>query len=244
MPDPLSIGSGIVGILSVTIQIIQILDKFAREWKDVPENVKAFLQEVNNLHLILQKSEELLVQDDTFIYSFRTLTQNVQPTLAEDDTVEIIVSSKKELLTLKDALMINTNTSANKGWKRILRAIRADALRQSMDTVYRHCSQVNNLISLQSNRITKATRFEVQQLASELSKWHEEEQFQDILRWISKSDFDDQHAEHLSKWHVGTGSWLLDEDDFTDWRNGLSMSDDAKPVPSVLWLYGIRKFSH
>jgi hypothetical protein len=46
MTDPLSIGSGIAGVISLAIQITQVVVQFGLDWKDVSHDVTAFKAEL------------------------------------------------------------------------------------------------------------------------------------------------------------------------------------------------------
>ena len=241
MPDPLSIGSSVVGILSITIQVAQMLDKFLKDWREVPAKVEAFKKEIGILITILMRSEQLLVQVDESSLK----GPNSNNAASEDELLELDILNylKQELYALKDALMINSDTSTGRGWKRVVTAIRSDTLRQSMEIAGRHCSRVNDLLAIQSNATIRETRGGLQQLGSQVSHWYEEAQFREVLGWISCRSFDDKFAVHLEKWCQGTGRWLLNHDDFVDWRNGVTVKENGEAVHSILWLYGIRKSS-
>lgn len=57
----------------------------------------------------------------------------------------------------------------------------------------------------------------------------------DILRWLSKLDFEDDHETLFLKRYGVTGKWLIEAQAFTDW-----LSEDKS---SILWCYGNRMHS-
>ncbi|KAL0631967.1 hypothetical protein Q9L58_009170 [Maublancomyces gigas] len=58
----------------------------------------------------------------------------------------------------------------------------------------------------------------------------EDKERRDILHWMSKLDFEDDHETFFSKRYGDTGSWLIESQAFTDWLD----ADKS----SVLWCYG------
>jgi hypothetical protein len=53
MSDPLSTGAGIVGVLSLVIQITQTVAQFGIDWRDAPDSVRAFIYELGTLKTVL-----------------------------------------------------------------------------------------------------------------------------------------------------------------------------------------------
>lgn len=54
-----------------------------------------------------------------------------------------------------------------------------------------------------------------------------------LLKWLaglSRLNFDADHERIFEKWHQGTGDWLLNSAEFTEWLE--------KKESCVLWCYG------
>ena len=56
---------------------------------------------------------------------------------------------------------------------------------------------------------------------------------QELANWISQLDFNEQQDAAFGKHTKGTGTWMLQSPEFTDWMNG---------EPRVLWCPGKRTF--
>jgi hypothetical protein len=54
-----------------------------------------------------------------------------------------------------------------------------------------------------------------------------------ISRWLSPLNFKAVQGEYLQKRQEGTGQWILESQEFIDWRDGTS---------EVLWCPGNREF--
>jgi hypothetical protein len=55
MTELFGIGAGIVGVISLAIQIMQMAVQFGLDWKDTLENVKSFMTEFQILKTVLSK---------------------------------------------------------------------------------------------------------------------------------------------------------------------------------------------
>jgi Cdc6-like AAA superfamily ATPase len=58
-----------------------------------------------------------------------------------------------------------------------------------------------------------------QQVFELVSKTHDQKN-QDILRWLSSSDYHPQQNDFIRKQEEGTGKWLLDSEKFQQWQKG------------------------
>ena len=60
MIDPFTLATGIVGILSLTIQVAQITSEFVTSVKDAPTAATELLQELNSLIAVLKRLDHFL----------------------------------------------------------------------------------------------------------------------------------------------------------------------------------------
>ena len=91
------------------------------------------------------------------------------------------------------------------------------------------------MLSMDAMRLEVSTLTETREARTEQRIWHNAEENEAILSWISNLSFEEKQADILSKRHPGTGEWLLQQDTFKGWRNGVH------DEPSTLWCPGIRK---
>ncbi|KAL9038109.1 MAG: hypothetical protein Q9214_005412 [Letrouitia sp. 1 TL-2023] len=236
MADPSSFATGVVSLIGLAIQAGVAINKFVVNWKDAPQEVLTFKEELESLENTLQATDRVLEHKSIYERVHESL-----PNVA--DTNLALTRCRTKLHVLLDALNIDLLISKGKGWRRIVRALRADRLRESMKTLDRHCSQLNSQVSLITLEVVKINRLESVEIRKELQKWHEEADYQDILCWLSKSNYEDKHRQSLQQHHDGTGEWLFSKEEFMDWRNGVQLSEEGAPVPSTLWLYGDRKMA-
>ena len=53
-----------------------------------------------------------------------------------------------------------------------------------------------------------------------LNRQHDDQQRQILADWLAPADFSNQHTDFISRRQKGTGEWLLDSREYTEWRSG------------------------
>lgn len=156
---------------------------------------------------------------------------------------EYIEKCIQELYKLRDSLNVNRMTVLSTSWDRIRRAIRPESLRQSIADVNRYCEQINRDVTLETFKVSKSAKEEVALVHSVLTKRYQEEDHTKLLSWISTWNFQERHKYLLQRHHEGTGEWLLEREDFMDWRNGVEANVEEKEVPRIYWCSVMRKYT-
>ena len=252
MSDPLSIGSGVAGVLSLGIEVSKILSRFIDDWRNVPAEVEGFKREVEHLQAALEKTQQVLywisanhqsADRKSSQYSFFASTSlAVNPSPAAD-----FESCRKELVGLRDALNIPSKTRLKNGWIRIKTAIQVKLLRESIEKVDRICGQVHRSVNLEvslENLETSMVATEViTGIQTSLASRFQQEDKSKIMSWISRMNFKERHENLAQEHHEGTGEWLLARENFQDWRNNITHNWEGNEVPPVLWCHGIRASS-
>lgn len=221
MVDPLSAGGTIIGVVSLTVQVIQILDRFVTDWKSAPDDVKGFKGELETLLDTLRRTERNPALKSVFGSSS-----------AKDE----ITSCEMELCKLHDAMILPKNA-----WDQFKRAIRAESLLKSIEKVHRRCEQINHTVNLEGLEASLAGRETIDQVHRMVENRIRDEDKSRILSWISTTDFKNRHENLLQQHHEGTGEWLIKREDFIDWRNGIQTDLEDNEVRPILWCHGIRK---
>ena len=65
MPDPFSIGTGIVGVIGIAIQLTIVAKDFASGWKHAPIAVEELHKELTQLHHVLNNLKGFLNSQST-----------------------------------------------------------------------------------------------------------------------------------------------------------------------------------
>ncbi len=213
MIDPFSIATGLAGLFSLSIEVLKILDGFVSDWKDVPNDIESFKKELDHLVATVRETNKILPQ---------SLAPVVDGSLTSEDYV---ASCMAELSKLRDSLIVDKKAALSKIWDRIKRAIRPEALKRSITEMNRYCEQLNRDIT---NEILKVSTTSIERVASiqgTLSTRYREEDETKILSWISTMNFRE---------------WLLEREDFMDWRNGVEINSEENEVPLIFWCWGMR----
>ena len=239
MAEPFGVGAGIVGVLGLTIQIAQVVIQFGLDWKDAPTDVKSFLSELKSLKTVLSETNANLLCNTDFKEAFENHPSIILSELgpnapAATETKLSIESCKGELEKLLDELK-KRGKGHRIGWDRLKGAFHNKRTRNSIDKLHRQCQLFNNMVSLDATTLVLITQREIRQARREQKEWHNTEQNQKALTWLSNLSFEQKQRDILSKRHPGTGQWLLNLDTFKAWRDG------HPNEPSTLWCPGIRK---
>jgi len=240
MADPLSIGSGIVGILGLTISITQIVVQFGLDWKDAPKEAKSIVSELQSLKVVMleiEKAETNLLLNTDFIDAFQDqpsiLLSELGPTAPTTTETKLSINvCKQELESLLDKLK-KIGKGHRVGWERLKAPFLTKDLQKSIDKVHRQCRILNDMISYDAINLGVNTFGQVKRARKEQKEWHDALENREILNWLSDLNFEQKQTDILSRRHPGTGEWFLNLDIFKAWRNGHQDS-------STLWCPGIR----
>ena len=241
MAEAFGVGSGIVGVLSLTIQITQTVVQFGLDWKDAPKEVKSFMSELQSLKTVLSETNTNLLNPD-FNNAFKGQNPNSvllsklgsnAPTAT--DTSLSIESCKEELTELLAELK-KRQDAHRVGWQRLKGPFLAKNTQKAVDKLHRYCQLFNDMLLIDSSTIGAITLREVKGARKEQRDWYNAAESQKILAWLSDLSFVEKQRDILSKRHPGTGEWLLNLDKFKAWRNGHADG------PSAQWCPGIRKY--
>ena len=239
MAEALGVASAIVGILSLTIQISQIIVQFGLDWKDAPKEAKALMSELQSLKTILSETQTSLLLNPDFKDAFQNrssillseLGPNAPPTT---ETKLSIANCEHELNHLLDELKKRGN-GHRLGWERLKTPFCAKTLQQSIDKVHRQCRSLNDMVSIDSLSVGISVLGEVKHARQEQQAWYDSHDSREVLNWLSELSFAEKQNDTYSKRYPGTGEWFLELDKFKAWRN---RSDHF----SIMWCTGIRKY--
>lgn len=243
MADPFSIGSGIVGILGLTISITEIVFQFGLDWKDAPKEAKSIISELQSLKVVMleiEKAESNLLINTDFIDAFQDrpsmLLSELGPNAPATTATKLSINlCKQELESLLDKLE-KIGKGHRVGWERLKAPFLVKDLQKSIDKVHRQCRILNDMVSCDAVTLGVNTLDQVKRARKEQKEWHDAQKNKEILNSLSDLSFEQKQTDILSKRHPGTGEWFLNLDTFKAWRNGHQDSS------STLWCPGIRKF--
>ena len=239
MAEAFGVAAGVVGVLALAIQITQVVAGFGLDWKDAPADVEGFRRELQSLKTVLSETNTNLLLNPDFKEAFENRRSALLSQLGPDapsaaETQLSIKSCKEELEELLNELK-RSGKGHSMGWKRLKSAFLNKRAQNSVDKLRHQCEIFNSMVSIDTMTLGVMNHKEIRRARQEQKEWHNVEQYQKILTWLSDLNFDEKQRDILSKRHPGTGRWLLDSDIFKSWRNGHDES------PSTLWCPGIRE---
>jgi hypothetical protein len=224
MADPFSIGAGIVGVIGLAIQITQVVVQFGLDWKDAPHDVKSFLAELQTLNTVLSVTNTNIILNPDFAEAFQNrpsilLSQLGPNAPSTTDTKLMLQICEKELKDLLKELEKRAK-GHRVGWERLKGAFLAKNTRESVENFHRQCQALNNMVSIDAAVLGVTAYKEVKETRKEQQKWHQAETDKDLRSWFTPIDYGAQQSDFLSRRQEGTGQWLLDSQEFQDWRDG------------------------
>lgn len=242
MGDPFSVGAGVVGVLSLTIQISRLIWEFGLDWKDAPKDIKNLMLEVQGLQITLSDIQKRLISNPSFEEAFEgsgsTLLFHLKDIDASKDSIrEGFNCTQSQLEDIVKGLEVR-ETGGKHGWGRIRATLSSKRILDSILQLQRQSEILQKLVSIDTVVLSASTHLEIKAWRGEHQKWHTTEENQQILQWLSRDcrlEFEKKHCDILSKLHPGTGEWFLELDEFKAWRNG-----QLDTAPN-LWCPGIRE---
>lgn len=236
MAEAFGTGAGIIGVLGLTIQITQVVVQFGLDWKDAPTSLKSFMCELRSLKVVLLETTNFL-EDPGFKEAFQDKPSIIQSRLGPNAPPDTGLSIKSCTVELEKVLAELKKRAKGRrlGWERFKWPFLAENTQKSLKILRDHCQIFNNMLSMDAMSLGVTTLTEMREARGEQREWHNAEENKAILTWISNLSFEEKQTDILSKRHPGTGEWLLQQDRFIDWRNGVL------DEPSTLWCPGIRK---
>lgn len=137
MADPF----GIVGVVSLTIQITQVVVQFRLDWKDVPHDAKTFRSELQTLKTVLSETHTNLLLNSDFRAAFQNrpsllLSQLGPNAPSTTDTKLMLAACQKELESLLSELKKRAK-GHRVGWERFKGAFLAKETRESVENLHR-----------------------------------------------------------------------------------------------------------
>ena len=237
--DPLTLATGLAGLLSLTIELTKISHGYVSGARKAPKSVQGFIIELISLKKVLSDLHDKVILEPDIAEAFdgrcSSIMDNLQSqsTIASGQpaTVNLMGQCKVELDTLSKTLKTNSSGSRARsiihqlGWPN-----REKAMQKAVDALHRYRNIFDTSISIDSLVLNARTHMELKALRKDQSEWLQSETTRDILNWLSPLEYRNKQRDIASKRHEGTGTWFLVSEIFTAWLSG--------SADSVLWCPG------
>ncbi|MCJ1392977.1 hypothetical protein MMC18_005849 [Xylographa bjoerkii] len=221
--DPLSISSGIAGLLSIAVSIAQVSFEYVSCVKDAPKAIKDLIKEVTCLEEVLKGiRNELLLEPEVA----QLRAQRMEDRWSGRDA--LVQDCEKDLHALLHELQNKVKAKKVKLLDRASWYFKEDAMNDRIGMLCRYRDQFTALTSQDILAVGTLTLKEVRD-------WRQEESNQKILRWLSPLDFAPRHQDISSKRQPETLRWLLASAEYRTWsRSDVPLANDKR----LLWCYG------
>ena len=228
MADPLSVVSGVAGLLTLAGSVISQCYAYGCAVSGAPKEMKSLVDEVTNLSGLLVGLQGLLNTERLPISQRGTMTR----------TVDDCEATLREILdTLHQVKPTAAKGKLGKTVKRLLWPLQRD---QALALVHRLERQRNTLAFALSTDIGAGV-YETQIILADMQISLQEDRMErrarevlehkrQVLQWLSDVDYEAKHTRASDLQRPGVGSWLLQSPQLLSWIQG-----DI----SFLWIYGI-----
>ena len=245
--DPFSLAAGIIGIVGLTAQTLQVTSAFAHEARHGKEEAAELLNELTVLHFNLSRLDQFLrsasggpqFQDTSVLVSSSYSYRDKLKVLRE----KLDVARKSRLTPFRWPL----NNTEHRQTVDELRAY-AQCVQFSLSVngcallsktsgevvdVLRHQLEAVQLLETVSHR-TLSSKQALENQAQILQNHHAAEEREKILNWISTVKHEQKHHDIRLPRVRGTGEWFLELNEFKCWR------DETLSASNVLLCQGIQ----
>jgi hypothetical protein len=239
MAEAFGTGAGVVGVISLAIQITQVVIQFGMDWKDAPDNVKTFMAELGTLKTVLSETNSNILLNSDFEAAFQNRPSLLLSQLGPNAPLTTDTNLMLEICRKKLDSMLNELKKRGQGyrlgWERLKGAFLAKDTRDSVENLCRQCQTLNSMLSIDAAMLgatmykeVREARKEQQEISlvirdgvdeSNRRQENQEQQHerQAILEWLTPINYATQQQDYISRRQVGTGQWLLDSEEFQTW---------------------------
>lgn len=257
--DPVSITFGIVSVLGVVLQTIQLAKTYVSEANDGKNVATEMLTELLSLQSNLERLDAFLQQDSQAKLRFThtsTLAANTTRYCDKLNELRVVLNDKlsgrrtNRINSLKWPLNVTDHRKAIEELRAFSHCMQLALTTDVCALLSRTATEVHEALEKQQDVLTKQRNALsiletldnrtslVEAVCEQQTRTLTEERLSrkrdDVLNWLSPLNHAQKHY-RFSKPHVhGTGEWLLQMNEFVSWR------DEPQARSNVLCCYGIQ----
>jgi len=225
MADPLSITSGIAGLVTLSTAVLAAGYNYVSSVLSAPEDLKSLVRETASLSAILSQfiSHSLSNQEGQ---------RSSSHTLLKQDVLRDCEDTLRNIQSLIHDCELDSKHRRKNAVNALLWPLKQKEIIKNRERLGRLCATLHSTISVESASTLRALEHEqkcgneaVRELARNINGLQE----QKILDWLSVLDPTVKHTAITLLKQPGTGEWFLREKPVLDWlHNG-----------ELFWLHGI-----
>ncbi|KAF1811583.1 hypothetical protein P152DRAFT_60652 [Eremomyces bilateralis CBS 781.70] len=213
MAEGLGVAGGVVGIVSLSIQVAERLLKYYESWKNQDKDISDTCASLESLRGTL-----------TIIWN------TIQPPAKFDKSIKGDVEKNIELIEaavkeLNDELKKAQSTElpgqgARSAMRRHVRRALYPFKEQTLHKIQQVVSEARANLDTALHALQLSRTSDIHREVNSLVRWQKDEETQNILHWLSPVNFWLKQADVSSQREPGTGKWLLQHPDFLEWAEG------------------------
>lgn len=213
-----ALASSVGGLLSLTIQVIQISKTYVSSVHNASKTIKGYFRELEVMHLVLE--------------DLKSSTSDSECRLKFNSSAFTACSTEllKELEGLRLKLCKRTSTDSRKNYSsRLTWPFAEEETRRLTDVLHRYQSSLHVLLSAQNYRLTAATLAAIQSVSTR----QEQDIRNRIAERMSTSDPLFNHVAARDKHEPATGDWFLRSSKLAEWTNNPSVNLWIRSIPGA-----------
>jgi hypothetical protein len=221
MADPLSIASGVAGLLSLGIQVTQSLVNFYSAYKDQESDLIQITQNLGNLLVIFTALDEALLRRRPRIDD-QELVGSIDRSIW--GCKEIIKELEAECHKLQETSTAGFKGQIKSAGRRVAYPFRKSTLQkleEDISEIRENLSLALDVLQLKSNNTLQEDLSKLRSLLEHINATHISSE---IRSWLMAPDATSDHNAACEKHHSGTGTWFIEGHHYKNWlmeRNSL-----------------------
>ncbi|KAL5002549.1 hypothetical protein BDV10DRAFT_191363 [Aspergillus recurvatus] len=221
MGDPLSIASGVAGLLSLGIQVTQSLIDFYSAYKDQDSDLIQITQNLGNLLVIFTALDDAL-QSHRLRIDDQDLLKSIDKSIWACN--EIIKELEAECHKFQEASATGFKGRIQSAGRRVAYPFRKSTLQkleEDISEIRENLSLALDVLQLKNNNKLQEEISELKLLLERINATHISSAIRD---WLMAPDATSDHNVACEKHHTGTGLWFIEGHGFKTWlveRNSL-----------------------
>lgn len=215
MAEALGLASAVAGLVSLAIEVSRISFEYASGVRHASKAVSDYLRELSALTSVI-----LRLQNATTRPEVRNALEDLPAEPADPSILECM----GDMTRLKTKLEKYTGNGLRMKIKTLLWPFEEKETRKLAEMFQRYCSILEAMISADTLVVSSKVLHEVRSMIID-------DRRSEILAWLSSCPYQRRQAEILESHCDGTGQWLLETAEYTEWLRG---------EKNVLWCYGNR----
>jgi hypothetical protein len=225
MAEPLSIASGIAGLISLSATVLTAGYNYLNGVSSAPEDFTSLIREIASLNVVLSQliSHSLLAQ---------TVQQIGPHALVQQDILQDCERTLLNIqLLIRDCKPVGGHRGKN-ALNTLVWPLKQKEIIKNRERLSRLCANLHTTISIESASTLRTLEHEQKWgnvVIRELARSTDEIQAQKMLDWLSSLDPTVKHTAVTLLKQPGTVEWFLEEKFFLDW-----LEDGC-----LFWLHGV-----